>query len=181
MILAFIGTKTNFTVKLTDSTLQFYQNGHAVSDKSYSVVSYASFKNLDIDFDGQEELITYSYRSINGNRWSEIYDYDINTKRVIRKGRLMDDFKIDEATQSIYDAHHGSWYMETTDSEYKWLQDSLFAYKHIIVKPIYDEKEQHSGHQLIYQVLNDHSLALEDSINQPFDSTLYANLLLKLH
>lgn len=173
-----IGRLDSVSIIYSDSTLQLCSKKTKIASDTFRPNLYPfRFENIDIDFDGHKELITYSHFNMNGNEFCDIYDYNDSLHKFEYTGSLVGGFSIDKQKERIYTFYEGSWYMDVSYKELKWVDQRLIISKGIWIKKKYEEYERQNEKLLVYREFDYNSKCVVEKINQDFDSVTFRRLL----
>ena len=165
----------------TDSTLVFYRitksEVELLSDTLKSSTSFYFFKNIDIDFDGKKEVVTYSYSNMNGNQFCEIFNVDVTKKKIVSKGNLIGGFEMNQQTKSIFDYYRGSWYMGEISTEHFWVDEKFVIKKELVLKKEFNEQGTAYQNRIIFSEFDSLVGDVHITIDEDFDSVRYETLL----
>lgn len=90
----------------------------------------------DMDGDNRNEIVTFSFPNMNGNRFKEIYYSSLNNKSFhIAASFFTSTYEADKITKTVKTDYYGSWYMPIRKTLYKWYGENLITMKEIVLEP----------------------------------------------
>lgn len=106
-----------------------------------------SFENFNIDEDA--EILFLGHSNMNGNRENTIYKYDESENKFVKSiGLFTTELSFDSISNLVHYQYSGSWYMNSTQTEYKWSKCKLIPLKSV-EKQYKNTSEMNNGKEWI--------------------------------
>lgn len=135
----FINKKDVFAIDIYGNwqtqNIYFYKFGNGVWEKlksddyNWDIVNF-SFENFNNDED--TEILFLGHSNMNGNRENTIYKYDGSENKFVKSiGLFATELSYDPISNLVHYKYSGSWYMNSTQTEYKWSNCKLIPLKSV--------------------------------------------------
>ena len=110
-----------------DSILLFHnlKNNRWVNEGKFKIEWGNWIDHLDLDGDSINEILLSRGPNMNGNIWSDIYKYDLNKQVFYNAGSICCIDSIDYKNKVVYEFHTGSFWMNSYQTKYKWVNGYL--------------------------------------------------------
>jgi len=152
----FINKKDVFAIDIYGNwqtqNIYFYKFGNGVWEKlqsddyNWDIVNF-SFANFNNDEDA--EILFLGHSNMNGNRENTIYKYDGSENKFVKSiGLFATDLSYDQINNLVHYKYSGSWYMNSTQTEYKWSNCKLIPLKSV-EKQYKNTSEMNNGKEWI--------------------------------
>lgn len=123
-------------INLKDTLIQFFQLRHqawkSIGQAKINIPIY-SIEFEDLNGDDKKEIITSTWRNMNGNSWKEVYCYSEKTGAIRYAGSFSTDYIVNKAKKQIEESYFGSWYMDPSLTLYEWRNEKLVPIKQLII------------------------------------------------
>ncbi len=86
---------------------------------------------IDMDNDGDNEIIVRTPPNMNGNTWQDVFHYSKTKDSIQYAGSFSTDFEISKEYKTVKITYEGSWYAPLTKTLYKWHNEKLIRVKEI--------------------------------------------------
>ena len=152
----FINKKDVFAIDIYGNwqtqNIYFYKFGNGVWEKlksddyNWDIVNF-SFENFNNDED--VEILFLGHSNMNGNRENTIYKYDESENKFVKSiGLFATELSYDQINNLVHYQYSGSWYMNSTQTEYKWSKCKLIPLKSV-EKQYKNTSEMNNGKEWI--------------------------------
>lgn len=123
-------------IDLKDTMIQFFQLRQqawkSMGRERINIPIY-SIEFEDLNGDDKKEIITSTWRNMNGNSWKEVYCHSEKTGTVQYAGSFSTDYVVNKAKKQIEESYFGSWYMDPSLKLYEWRNEKLVPIKQLII------------------------------------------------
>lgn len=123
-------------INLKDTIIQFFQLRHQawkpMGHARINIPIY-SIEFEDLNGDDKKEIITSTWRNMNGNSWKEVYCHSEKTGTIQYAGSFSTDYLVNKAKKQIEERYFGSWYMDPSLTLYEWRNEKLVPIKQLII------------------------------------------------
>ncbi|WP_373552745.1 hypothetical protein [Haliscomenobacter sp.] len=123
-------------IDLKDTMIQFFQLRHQawkpMGNARINIPIY-SIEFEDLNGDNKKEIITSTWRNMNGNSWKEVYCQSKKTGTIQYAGSFSTDYVVNKTKKQIEETYFGSWYIDPSLTLYEWRNEKLVPIKQLII------------------------------------------------
>lgn len=98
----------------------------AIADCMTFVVDF-----IDMDDDGNNEIIVRTPPNMNGNTWQDVFCYSAKADSIELAGSFSTDYDIKKDSKTVEETYGGSWWMTNTKTLYQWNNGKLIPIKRL--------------------------------------------------
>lgn len=131
---------------------------------------------IDMDYDGNNEIIVRTPPNMNGNTWQDVFRYSKTKDSIKYAGSFSSDYEIDKENKTVKVSYEGSWYMPYIKTLYRWQKEKLIRIKEINISL---EKEQDENADRIFRYYENPTVEQDSlilKIEAPYKKEKYIKL-----